>query len=170
MFSKTEREAEETRLRPVDPDRRVDFTDEEFAVRLALAKKMCQFFLDVDETLTAEYRSMYERAPMWATYTMFPDGKGPPRRVFGVCTMVKDDTSSVASADGARVAQDAARAHVVTGLMLFNNDTIGGVPIADLEHNKVERFYYGDVMHTQTPGFFMDPLGFLAFIHAHHDS
>ena len=143
-------------LRPVDPYRAEDFTDAQFAVRLALAKKMCQFLLDVDDSLTPEYRSSYERAPMWATYTMLPNGKSHPRRVYGMCTSLDDKGDEVASA------------HAVTGFHYFNNDVIGGVPIADLEHNKVDRLYYADVMFTKTPGLFMDPLGFIGFLHAHY--
>lgn len=148
LFEFSERERTELKERPIDLYRKTDFTDEQFQVRLALAKRLQESLLTADTTASEELIQIYDKVPMWAFYTTLPNGKGAPRRVFGVGK----------NTEGEEYAQ------TVTGLNMLNNRTVGGVPADELAALRVDRLKYDDVSRTRTPGLFIDPLGFLPIL------
>jgi len=147
-FVSTADELAELEARPIDPARREDFTDAQFAVRLALAKRLCAHLTSgADPTMGDWARRIYNRMPMWACYSSLPDGEGLIRRVYGVCRTTNDNEECV---------------HAVSAMMVFNNRV--DVPVTEMESNRIERVYASRVLHTSTPGLFIDPLGYLMFI------
>lgn len=144
-------ERAEVNARPIDPQRRTDFTDEQFALRESIGKKLLDHVLRTDESITPEVRRGYEECPTWAFYTSEPHGKGLPRRVFGVFT-VEDETKG-----------KSIHLHAVSSHMLWNNIIVGGLPLEETRALRVPRLYMKNVFLGATPGLFIDPLGFLMF-------
>jgi hypothetical protein len=76
--------------------------------RKSLGKRLCQRFIDVDDTLDEKTKKVYEKYPMWCFYEDV--NTGLPKRVYGVGWME----------DGSY------RLHTIACLMLYSNDAIGG--------------------------------------------
>jgi len=140
----TAEEQQEIDDRPVDPQRRVDFTDDQYARRLGMARKTWAHLEAADPTMTPWARAIYEQAPPWAVYTSEDNGEGFVRRVYGAL-----QNGSV---------------QTISGLIGFNSATLGGVPLAEIAHRRVDRVKFAKVAMTRTPGLYMDPLGFVIFM------
>lgn len=120
-------------------------TDEQFATRLAIAKKLCRFFLNEDHDLTDDTRAIYESHPMWGFYVN-KCGARCPRRAYGVCID----------------AERRPRLHACTAHIGWTNDVVGGVPTDDVR--MVDRWddeAMSLIQLCNAPGVFVDPLGFL---------
>lgn len=136
----TEIELAELKDRPVTVEWR-EYTEEQLAVRVAAAKKVCAYFNRVDHTMSAEARRVYERLPMWGFYV----DDGLPKRVYGVLTCSSCGSDSL---------------HTASSLVLFTNLTV--TPSASLV--RVDRWsdeQKGRLRLGVTPGTFLDPLGFM---------
>jgi hypothetical protein len=152
MFQRTPEEAVEITERPIDPYRREDFTDAQYAVRLAFAKRFCDWLIATPDATPEWARPIYAQVPMWACYSSEPEGKGAVRRVYDVF-QAEDDTLHV---------------HAVTARIGWNNYVVGGIPMDDIKDKRIERVYVTRVINSPTPGLFIDPLGFLEFIRDQH--
>ena len=58
----TTEEENELKARPIGTS---CLTDEQILLRQEIGKKMCDYFLQVDTSLTPEIREIYEKTPMW---------------------------------------------------------------------------------------------------------
>lgn len=70
----------------------------QFELRVGIAKKMCQWFLDNDPELTVEMRAMYEKYPMWKFYCNLDMNR--PRRMYGVADLEKSSVSMISAIFG----------------------------------------------------------------------
>ena len=124
------------------------FTEEQFALRLQHAKDICEWFTNVDATMTTEMKAIYQKYPMWCFYTD-KENKVTKKRSFGV---------SISPSRGEIL-------DTVCAMMLFDNITVGGTEASTLE--KVDRWTKDQISHLQmcaNPGHFIDPLGFLPVV------
>jgi hypothetical protein len=150
----SEEEKEELRKNPPA----LDFqpaTEEQFLFRLSIAKKMCAFFNQVDASMTAEYRAIYEKYPMWAFYESTDPEATLPRRVYGAMVRVEDD-GSIAEA-----------VHAATAHIAWVNYVLGGVLVTQLK--RVDRWSENSTMMINmsgAKGMFCDPLGFIIAVEA----
>lgn len=145
----TDAEREELKARPISEEW-TEFTEEQLKVRVGIAEKYCQFFLDNDHDASEEAKQQYRDWPMWCFYR--DTSGGNPKRSYGVCTY----------ADGT------AGLHTVSCHIAFTNDIIGGTPVSQL--TKVDRWTADDLVSIQlnsSPGIFADPLGFMILLHSH---
>lgn len=138
----TPEELRELEARPLDLARRQDFTEEQFALRLNMAKKLWDSLQAEDTTINAWARELFEIVPPWAVYTSEGDGKGL------VCRVVN-------------VHRKALCAEIVVGMPGGNVSKI--VKISSLAHLRFRRAKVLRVADTQTPGLFIDPLAFYPF-------
>ncbi len=132
----------ELKARPITTEF-TEFTDEQFNVRLAFAKKICAYLLETDDTLDAKMKTIYEKYPMWGFYT---DEKHIIcKRSFGVAV----------SEDGKNIL------HTQMAMSFFDNTTVGGTPADTLV--RVDQWNENQIKfikHTANPGLYLDPLGF----------
>ncbi len=56
--------------------------DTQFELRLGIAKKLCQWFIDNDPNKTDEIKALYKEYPMWKFYCSHDMVK--PRRMYGI--------------------------------------------------------------------------------------
>ncbi len=140
----TAEEGAEIRSRP--PGTFIKPDDERFALRLTLAKKFCDYFLDDDNTLTAEHREIYQRFPMWAFYEGVPSGSC--QRVYGVAMTTTGEPML----------------HTITKLLTHNN-------VGVISCDAVRRIdtwnedQLSSLSLTANGWAFTDPLGFLAILY-----
>lgn len=151
-MQKTPEEIIEFAERPIDPARRVDFTDAQYAVRLAYAKRFCDWLMTTPGATPDWARPIYVAVPMWAFYSGEANGNGGIRRVFGVF----------------RTDDGGEHVHAVTAHIGWNNYIVGGVPVDEIKNNRIERVMVERVQMSPTPGLFIDPLGFVEFIREQH--
>jgi hypothetical protein len=129
-------------------------------MRRGIAQKLCKFLLDTDSTMTAAQRALYEAHPMW----MFYSDKEYPltcRRTFGVM----------------HVPGGTDRLHMVSCMLYWYNEVVGGVPCDDKvvalsewtpQHKaKIQMNVVGDVARDTMASSFLDPLGFLVHVKSH---
>lgn len=137
----SDEELAELKARP--PGTNADFTARQLQLRRKIAQDMCQNFLDNDETLTPEFRKIYEEWPMWKFYQR-KDTK-LPRRTYGVAV----------AKDGATIL------HTASAMLFWVNYTVGGTLAADLEPVDAWTDEQIDQINAcGNPGMFLDPLGF----------
>jgi len=125
--------------------------DEQFELRLSIAKKICEHFNKNDVSMSDEMREIYIKYPMWGFYVnkAEEDGDGIstcPRRSYGVCKYV-DQTYGL---------------HMVTAHIGWINDVVGGVEVSSVE--RIERWdenSIGIINLSNNPGVFLDPIGFM---------
>jgi hypothetical protein len=147
----TAEELQELEDRPVTPDRREDFTDEQFERRLSMAKKLWASLAYQDPNMSAWAREIYSIVPPWAVYTSLDDGEGLVRRVYGVCLTEHENDTKYG-------------AYVVSAVPTANSYTDGSLPLSEIAHRRIRRVMAARVAHTATPGLFIDPLGFYDFM------
>lgn len=120
--------------------------DERFAFRLALAKKFCDYFLDVDSTLTPEHREIYKQFPMWAFYE--GTNSGSCQRVYGVALTTTTGEPML---------------HTITKLMIHNN--VGVISCDAVRRIDTWNEDQLSLLSLTADGWaFTDPLGFLAIL------
>ena len=126
-----------------------------FQFRLAIAKRVQEVFLGMDDTLSAECRAIYEQYPLWAFYE---DGQGGlPRRAFGVFVQESESGEKTQSL------------HMITAHIGWVNKVIGGVECSRVV--RVEQWSERArwlISHCKESATFLDPLGYLAVISAHY--
>ena len=148
MIQLTAAEEEELDQRPISTKLTV-FTDDQFALRLSIAKKINQSVID-DPTTPNFARDAYRRCPVWAFYSQKEDGSGA-RRVYGA-SLLEDESVSMA---------------VSTAMLGWNNDVVGGVPLEEMEGLIIDGYSPDTVTVLNsvnpTPGIYLDPLGFMVF-------
>lgn len=120
----------------------------QFELRLCIAKKKCQWYLDNDPTLSAEARAMYEKYPMWQFYCNLDMTR--PRRMYGVFDVEKNLLYMIG----------AAYANVY--------NCLDGFPANDV--TTVDRWSHGQIVVINTSPkhahLFFDPLGFIGVVKA----
>lgn len=90
-------------------------------------------------------KEAFVRFPAYEFYTT-PDGR--VRRLYGFCETEKGEK----------------RAHVVTGMILFNNDVVGGIPFTELiivKGGVWTAHHLARISMSPTPWLFYDPLAYL---------
>ena len=122
------------------------FTDDEFNIRLSIAKKICKWLLNEDPDITAEFKTIYEKYPMWGFYT---DGVCA-KRSFGV-GINNTENKNVLYTQSAHVP--------------FDNITIGGTTTENLvQVNQWSEDIIKHILLTPNPGCYIDPLGFMIIL------
>jgi len=148
----TEEEKEELRKNPPSLDFEL-VSEEQFLLRLSIAKKMCAFFNDT--SVPPEYRAIYEKYPMWAFYESTDSEATLPRRVYGAILQTDEDGSKTEAV------------HAATAHLLWVNYVVGGVPVTKLK--RVDRWNENSEMMIKmsgAKGMFCDPLGFIIAVTA----
>lgn len=135
------RELEERPVGTVTP-----FSPEQLALRIAIAHKISAHTILDAQQHAPELAPLYAQFPCFKFYTDL-DGEAC-RRVHGFCLYGDGDYG----------------AHTVRAMHMFNNSTLGGVPLDELRAldewspKQLEFLRSGLVRHA---GLFLDPLGFL---------
>lgn len=118
----------------------INMDDQQFNLRLSIAKKMCKVFLDNDPTLNNDAKEMYENYPMWKFYC-YKD-MSFPQRVYGVEDAINKRLyvakSFIALTHGSSVNCDE-----IISVDRWSEDQLRMIKL------------------TQSPTIFLDPLGFL---------
>lgn len=126
----------------------MDLTPEQVRLRQEMGQRMCSHFNRADDTMDDDIRAAYEEKPMWGFYVDAVSGL--PKRIYGMCQGADGEWS----------------AHTSSAMLMFNNLTVGGTPLAALTRvdawspAHIDRFRM-----TPNPGLFLDPLGFILLIH-----
>lgn len=141
----TPEEEAEMKARPMQSNVAVDYTNEQLALRQAIAKKFCQFFLDNDSSLKPEMKTIYEANPMWKFYRGKDKDGGAIKRSYGVAM----------SMEGKPVL------HTACCMFGWTNLTLGGTVAEELSgHEKWTDAEVTRIKMNPTPGIFLDPMGF----------
>jgi hypothetical protein len=125
-----------------------DMTEEVFQERLAVAKKLCNYYLHHPGSgMDDQQRQAYEQYPMWGFY-VDADGSGLARRVFGIAGFEEDG---------------ALRLETVAALILMNNCALNGCAASSIR--RVDRWPEEQEAKLRSgmvvkPGMYLDPLGF----------
>ncbi len=148
----TAEERAETEARPWGTD--YDYTMAQLALRRQMGQKIWAALERMEErdgtARPAWARAAYEATPPWGFYYSAGDTRTPVRRrVYGAV----DDGSGTPAV------------HALTAMLGWNNDVVGGVHCHELrsvdEWNAADKAFF---CCNPRPGYFTDPLGFLAII------
>ena len=143
----TDEEQKELVARPMGFDG--PFTEEQFQIRLNIAKRISKFALAVDFTIGDEHRPIYVNFPLWGFYKQ----NGLIKRVFGVGFDEENNP----------------RLQTATCFTDSVNLTVGGTSTEDVV--RVDNWSNEDkakIMQSGYPGVFLDPLGFWLILDSYH--
>ena len=115
MTSQEESKKKELKLTPEEESELKKFPipyspadEKQFILRQNIAKKLCAYFMEVDNTLTDKFREIYTKYPMWKFY--YDEKSKLCKRSYGVAITM----------DGKPVH------HTATCLLFYVNYTVGG--------------------------------------------
>lgn len=124
---------------------------QQFEIRVRIAKKMCQKFLDLEPDMPAQVRQMYEKYPLWKFYCDVGGVTSRPRRMYGVADAEKSTL------------------HMISASMLMISHRIDGVHTSEImavdDWTDDQKMI---ILTTDSPDLFFDPLGFKLVIQAFH--
>jgi hypothetical protein len=135
-----------------------EYTPEQLAIRIRIGKRMTKaIYDDAFATRGKDMADCYVTHPPYMFYTeqsSIDENKATPvRRLYGICMHEKGEYAAFA----------------VTGLTLFNNVIVGGISLSNMipleQWSNIQLSYIKSGL-VKTPGLFLDPLGFVAFINS----
>jgi hypothetical protein len=142
----TDNETAELKSHPMGPDW-IDYTKQQIRMRQEIGKRMCRYFNEIE--MSIELKSIHEGHPMWKFYI---DKNGIPKRIYGMHNDNGNWKAYTASAD-----------------FLSTSKSEGEIPLSDLTSvDEWSEAHLNMIRMTAAPGVFLDPLGFLLLIRAHH--
>lgn len=143
LWKYEEDEAEEIKARPIG-DCSVDYTKNQIKFRKNIAERMCKYLL----RFTGEFSPAYRFRPMWKFYV----GKDNiPRRVYGMGIQ-----------NGIYTAYTSMASAISYDPLISLNDL---VEVKEWTEEHLEL-----IKNTDSPGTFIDPLGFVPLIETHYSS